>query len=213
MEAETWMTQKTLLLAAGAFAAGAISTWILIGAESGSRADWVAAAGTWVIGYGAWKYSREAHLLREREIKRETDRDRYMHVGRVQAMKEWAKILRRPQKVIAELLAKDGNDLPTGYVRGAVKGLKDLLKLIPLDDEAWRYLAKDDVALKMSITTYIVHVNAECDALLERSAESSPDAAISTVKRSRWPEIRDIVKSLAETGRKLDLAADAIPEI
>lgn len=46
--------QKRLLLGvACAFAVGALSTWILIGAEPGSRADWVAAAGTWVIGYGA----------------------------------------------------------------------------------------------------------------------------------------------------------------
>lgn len=35
--------------------------------EAGNAADWAAAAGTWVIGYGAWKYARVAHLQRVRE--------------------------------------------------------------------------------------------------------------------------------------------------
>ena len=36
--------------------------------EKGNAADWVAAAGTWVIGFGAWKYAREAHRLRIYEV-------------------------------------------------------------------------------------------------------------------------------------------------
>lgn len=32
-------------------------------------ADWAAALGTWVIGYGAWKYAREGHLQRLNEAK------------------------------------------------------------------------------------------------------------------------------------------------
>lgn len=43
----------------------------LIGSEiplkcfsAGALSDWIAAGGTWVIGYGAWKYAREAHRQR-----------------------------------------------------------------------------------------------------------------------------------------------------
>ncbi|WP_329843537.1 hypothetical protein [Stenotrophomonas sepilia] len=54
---------------------GAILTAvILIGSDiplrcvsAGAASDWMAAAGTWVIGYGAWKYAKEAHQQRMRE--------------------------------------------------------------------------------------------------------------------------------------------------
>lgn len=36
--------------------------------DGGNAPDWIAAVGTWVIGYGAWKYAREAHKLRTYEV-------------------------------------------------------------------------------------------------------------------------------------------------
>lgn len=179
----------------------------------GNFADWAAAAGTWVIGYGAWKYAREAHRLREREIKRETDRDSYLHAGRVEAIKEWARLLQHPHEVIGAAVEREGQGLSTGYAEGYTRGLQEIMRMIPLDDEAWRYLAKEDVWLKMRITTYIVLVLGESDKLLERSAVVDEDAPISQVKHSRWPEICESAKSLSELGERLSAAADAIPEI
>ncbi|HGM5117999.1 TPA: hypothetical protein ACKPZZ_000156 [Stenotrophomonas maltophilia] len=37
--------------------------------EAGNAADWAAAAGTWVIGYGAWKYAAVAHKQRIHEYR------------------------------------------------------------------------------------------------------------------------------------------------
>lgn len=181
--------------------------------DGGNAADWLAAAGTWVIGYGAWKYAREAHRLREREIKRETDRDSYLHAGRVEAIKEWARLLQHPHEVIGAAVKREGQKLSAGYAEGYTKGLQEIMKMIPLDDEAWRYLAKEDVWLKMRITTYIVLVLGESDKLLERSVGMDEDTPISQVKHSRWPEICETAKSLSELGEKLSAAADAIPEI
>jgi len=55
---------------------GAVLSWLIFvwaGDQTsvfgfGALADWVAAAGTWAIGYGAWKYAREAHVLRCTEV-------------------------------------------------------------------------------------------------------------------------------------------------
>ncbi|NED67761.1 hypothetical protein G3I15_43185 [Streptomyces sp. SID10244] len=70
----------------GSFLVGALAVWIAFGftwtpdtkglrgwlydliSSPGNVSAWLAAAGTWVIGYGAWKYAREAHNLRMREV-------------------------------------------------------------------------------------------------------------------------------------------------
>lgn len=60
------------------FSVGAMAGGLLFGVFStgGNAADVVAAigaiaaaVGTWVIGYGAWKYAREAHALHRNELK------------------------------------------------------------------------------------------------------------------------------------------------
>jgi hypothetical protein len=64
------------------FVAGAASVWMLFGEEwsysldfgTGSRADWVAAAGTWVIGCAAAYYARQAHMHRKDEVREQRTR-------------------------------------------------------------------------------------------------------------------------------------------
>lgn len=60
------------------FSIGALAGGLLFGVFStgGNAADVVAAigaaaaaVGTWVIGYGAWRYAREAHSLRQEEVR------------------------------------------------------------------------------------------------------------------------------------------------
>lgn len=67
---------------AAGFFAGAASIWILFGEKwsysldfgTGSRADWVAVAGTWVIGCAAAYYARQAHMHRKDEVREERAR-------------------------------------------------------------------------------------------------------------------------------------------
>jgi len=57
--------------ALGATLSWLIFAWLAKGAEKfpfGSLGDWAAAVGTWVIGYGAWKYAREGFEQRTTEI-------------------------------------------------------------------------------------------------------------------------------------------------
>lgn len=64
------------------FFAGAASIWMLFGEKwsysldlgTGSRADWVAAAGTWVIGCAAAYYARQAHMHRKDEVREQRAR-------------------------------------------------------------------------------------------------------------------------------------------
>lgn len=181
--------------------------------DGGNAADWLAAGGTWVIGYGAWKYAREAHLLRGRELEKDARRDRHLHAGRVQALREWAKIVRRPIKVTMDFEEDSEGGLRVGTVRGAAKGAVKLLKLIPLDDEAWRYLDKCDVELKVKLATFIVLFESQAATVLERTGESDLTAAIDTVSNSLWPEARETLVDLDDLGIKLEEAAGRIAEI
>lgn len=181
--------------------------------ETGNMADWAAAVGTWVIGYGAWKYAREAHLLRERELQQGARRDQHLHAGRVQAIREWAKLIRRPFKVTeaAENAAEAG--LTVGSAQGATKGALALLKLIPLDDEAWRYLSKDDVELKIRLSTLSVLLEMHAQTLLDRIKTSKATGQIATMKDSNWPAVRKAMKDLDSLGISLDEAASRIPPV
>ncbi|WP_282262510.1 hypothetical protein [Stenotrophomonas sp. PS02301] len=61
------------------FLAGSIVTWTLLGAEAGSRADWVAAFGTWVIGIAACTLTyREGKAQRDAKYAAETRQLRVM---------------------------------------------------------------------------------------------------------------------------------------
>ncbi|HEL3246412.1 TPA: hypothetical protein UMF60_000880 [Stenotrophomonas maltophilia] len=67
MDNSVWKTRKGLAIgASGVFVAGAVCAWTLIGAEPGSRADWVAAAGTWVIGAAACVLARQNNVREDR---------------------------------------------------------------------------------------------------------------------------------------------------
>ncbi|MEN5219875.1 hypothetical protein [Stenotrophomonas sp. TWI602] len=61
------------------FLAGSIVTWTLLGAEAGSRADWVAAFGTWVIGIAACTLTyREGKAQRDAKYAAQTRQLRVM---------------------------------------------------------------------------------------------------------------------------------------
>ncbi|HFK2917752.1 TPA: hypothetical protein ACGY79_003026 [Stenotrophomonas maltophilia] len=67
-------------LIAGVFGAGmalfASGFLLLVWKEVGNPADWVAAIGTWVIGYGAWRIARDGHDHRIRESNQREARER-----------------------------------------------------------------------------------------------------------------------------------------
>jgi len=85
MTSERKIEVRDAAVAAAIFGAlAAVSSWLLfVWAGDGARlfpfgalADWVAAAGTWAIGYGAWRVAREAHLHRVQEVDRISEHER-----------------------------------------------------------------------------------------------------------------------------------------
>lgn len=55
--------------------------------DGGNAADWLAALGTWIIGYGAWTYTREAHIHRVKETASTRRRENLMLLSRLRAVR------------------------------------------------------------------------------------------------------------------------------
>lgn len=54
--------------------------------EAGNVADWLAALGTWVIGYGAWKYARDNYRHGKEEAQRRAAQENSRTIARIDAM-------------------------------------------------------------------------------------------------------------------------------
>jgi len=70
-----------------------LSALVLVGSdvplkcfEGGSLADWLAALGTWVIGYGAWKYARDSYRHGIEEALRRKAQEDGRTIARIDAM-------------------------------------------------------------------------------------------------------------------------------
>lgn len=70
-----------------------LSALVLVGSdvplkcfEGGNLADWLAALGTWVIGYGAWKYARDNYRHGMEEALRRKKQEEDRTIARIEAM-------------------------------------------------------------------------------------------------------------------------------
>lgn len=70
-----------------------VLTWALLGGpfqnvivDNGSVADWIAAGGTWVIGFLAWKIQRDSQAHHAKQVRNEEDRQRLRRVSILSGM-------------------------------------------------------------------------------------------------------------------------------
>lgn len=106
--------------------------------EAGNAADWLAAAGTWVIGYGAWKYARVGHAQRIHEY-RESEMRRIQDASiRASALLENATVVATLADGLKKISVKDA-DGGRGDAMSACR-----VGLAVLDNINWR---PEDVTL------------------------------------------------------------------
>lgn len=119
--------------------------------ERGNFADWAAAAGTWVIGYGAWKYAREAHKLRDSEVKEAASKARHRIGAMKRLMQLRAKALSAPANGLDDFLKNPPQSAhPVGNLVGSAQANLHFMKLITWPDEH-RLLLSEDGAHKLMV--------------------------------------------------------------
>lgn len=100
------------------FGIGILAGWAVFGhprlidraAQNSSIADWLAAIGTWVIGYGAIKYARDSHVHRIEEAKAQARRDRLIVRSKLTGFIERAARATGARRVLRLYAAKPAKD-------------------------------------------------------------------------------------------------------
>ncbi|MGR0018140.1 hypothetical protein [Stenotrophomonas maltophilia] len=119
--------------------------------ERGNLADWVAATGTWVIGYGAWKYAREAHKLRNSEVKDAASKGRRRVGAMKRLMQLRANALSAPANALDEFLkSPPQSPYPVAILVGNAQANLQFMKLVSWPDEH-RLLLSEDGAHKLMV--------------------------------------------------------------
>ncbi|WDM61802.1 hypothetical protein [Stenotrophomonas forensis] len=135
----------------------------------GSLGDWAAAIGTWVIGYGAWKYAAATFVLQSQQLEQADERSRRLRSAQLRGTETWAGLLIRPLFHINETLrgADKNGAVSLGTLCGAIAGTRNLVAVVKWDDPAWDVLGDDGVEAKISALTVARNFDLLCAEFLK----------------------------------------------
>lgn len=149
-----------------------IFAWVGAGAEKfpwGSLGDWAAAIGTWVIGYGAWKYAAATFLLQKQQLDQADDRSKKQRSAQLRGTEAWAESLVRPLFHLTVALGKvDATGaVNLGMLCGTIAGVRNLIAAINWEDPAWGVLGDDGVDAKFAGLTVARNFDHVCEVFLK----------------------------------------------
>lgn len=177
--------------------------------ERGNLADWAAAAGTWVIGYGAWKYAREAHRLRNSEV-RDAAREARRRIGAIKRLMQLrANALSAPANGLDEFLRNPPQSPhPVAILVGSADANLHFMEMISWPDE-YRLLLDDDGAHKLMLLELAVmqFVKFSEDFVKKNQGDAGPFSRNETPNFSYMYEaavaLRDAAKNLGRSIREI----------
>ena len=189
---------------------GVLAGWALFGKhrlierafDSGNAAEWVAAIGTWVIGAGAWRYARDGHLLRKRQMEESARDEVRLKATRLDAMILKAIKGTRPLAALNIVYEKDPADRLEGMVDIALQsGLEELKTLEWSDTERAileRPIAQQIAVMEIQKTTWTQYVAYGTVTWNPRSA-----AVLTSDKNDALKYYIKLARSLDSESRKL----------
>lgn len=191
MESGAWPAAKRYfaLLTVG-FLTGATLSWGLAGLESGSKADWFAAGGTWVIGIAACALT--FLQIRSALVAKYANEVRQLRVMSVQA-RSLCVIVKRLIAVEDEQLRYSSPRIVIGTTEQRCSKFHLDLALVDTDDE-----------LELAVSSFDYHVMAVqslCASILEVKP-IKPDAKLSEINEYKWA--REQAESLLNSAEKLE---------
>lgn len=123
------------------FFAGSISAWFVFGLDvaigfgdsTGSRADWLAAMGTWAVGIAAVLYARGERLQNKRENRLANKKRLHENRGRTRLLTVKIGLLRDPLQRYKKFFSK--RDQTFGGLMGLVDGSIQAVSIVQFTDE------------------------------------------------------------------------------
>ncbi|MCS4233106.1 hypothetical protein [Stenotrophomonas sp. BIGb0135] len=142
-----WSTRKievrdVLVVSVIAALWGAVLSWLIFAwtgepaktFDIGSVSDWAAAAGTWVIGYGAWKYAKESHLQRVAEVRSTLRRENNALLNKLKIAKNRAAAAARGRSSIGDFFEREDSERTLLNARARVEVAEKFLTRLHWDD-------------------------------------------------------------------------------
>lgn len=181
-------TSLTSICLAGTvfFLCGVAIAWITFGIHwkfsfgdgPGSRADWVAAIGTWIIGSGAWKIARDSHQQRLREAASEEAREESARLIRVAWFSGQATTARSAFSVLLE--AAETADSIQSF-RSTVRVTSSVLRGLALFDA-------DSASLSVKAVESLDFLGIDARRILDMS-DSFVSSEIAEKNAAKWLEV------------------------
>ncbi|WP_336683687.1 hypothetical protein [Stenotrophomonas maltophilia] len=187
-------------------------SWLIFawarGAEKfpwGSLGDWAAAIGTWVIGYGAWKYAREAHALRIVEVAATEARRLREEVGALRSISYRLETIANCANHLLGELPKGEERVSASGVGASLRSVLPLLKGTSWSEHERAKLSYSVIDTIGLIEVCVLTVGDFSGRLIE-VATQSPDMVMSGSYRGIEP-VRD------SSSRMLAAALESMSEI
>lgn len=168
--------------------------------EGGNAADWLAAFGTWVIGYGAWRIARDSHHHRMEEYRATLQSKRDEISARIWKMRDFAINAAILHERIKEFSEREDADRTPARLRPLLRVARKVLGRISWTDTDRAVLSAEGVAVLGSLEFELLRNLDMADTFLERTPSAD---------RERQPLSPDELAPYLDSSKALREDADA----
>ncbi|MGE8263400.1 MAG: hypothetical protein ACN6RF_12795 [Stenotrophomonas sp.] len=166
--------KQTIALVTVGVLLGASLTWVMTGLEPGSKADWAAAGGTWVIGIAACALT--FLQVRSALVAKHTSEVRQLRVMSVQA-RSLCVVARRLTEFEGEQLKSSSPRIVIGAMERRCSSIHLDLAVVDTDDEFEAAVSQFDY--------HVMAVHSLCKSILE-IAEPASSIKLGAVPEYKW---------------------------
>lgn len=192
MVGEGWQKAKqTIALVILGVLLGASLTWAMTGLESGSKADWVAAGGTWVIGVAACALT--FLQVRSALVAKDASEVRQLRVMSVQA-RALCVVANRLKALEEETFKSASPRIVIGAMERRCSSIHMDLAVVDTDDDFETAVAQFDYN--------VMAVQSLCKSILDLP-EPRPIGKLGTIVEYKWT--RDQVENLIKSAENLEV--------
>lgn len=171
--------------------------------DNGSVADWIAAVGTWAVGYMAWRISvrsQEHNEIVQKRIELESDR---ATDAKVALLEIWVSFLEDIPDKMDEFVTRE-EERTLAMFRGCLLGIRDSVNFVDWKDPAWEVLGAEATPARLRCWNTAGSILFMCEHL--------QGTLVGREQESFDPDNTDGLKTLTEVVNRLKAKAEELGE-